>query len=123
MHHVEAQVAHLYPSQQGVHIRAVGVHQPPRFVNQAADLNNLLVEKAQRAWKGYHHPCQVRRGLPLEGFQVAVAVVVRRNRHYSEARHGRRSRVCSVGAVGHQHLQPPPVAPLLMILLNHENAG
>ena len=123
VHHVEAQVSQLGAPQEGVHIGAVAVDDPARFVDEPAHLQDVGIEQSQCAGQRQHDARQLRaRGLS-QRLDVRVAARVRRQRHDLEARHGRRGGVRPVGAVGDEHLAPRGVASGEMVSPRHQHPG
>ena len=120
---IETQLPQLGSTEQGVHVRAVAVHQPAAFVHDAAHFQYVGVEQAQRTGQRYHHAGQIISGQLAQRIQVGVAVSVGGQRYHVKAGHRGRRRVGSVGAVRYCHLRAPRVAASQMVGSNHEYAA
>ncbi len=109
MDDVEAHVAGARVAHHRVEVGAVVVERPPRLVDQAGDLGDVLVEEAERVGVGQHQAGDlvgVLVDLRPQVVHLHPAALVRRDLDHLVAGHRHRGRVGPVRGVGSQHLGP-----------------
>ena len=123
VHNVKAHVARTRRSQHGIEVCAVVIQQRSAGVDELFYLGNGLLKESKCVGVGHHHGGY---GVVEQPFQVVnVNDSLRRALHFHhlKAAHGSRSRVGSVGRVGHNHFRAFSVATALMVTSYHHQAG
>src|SRR5699024_951647 len=120
---VEAHVAGADHAHDGVEVGPVVVAQAPGLVDQAGDLQDVVVEDAHGVGVGEHQPRGVVPQHGLQGLQVHAAVGGGGDVHHLVAAHGGGGGVGAVGGVGNDDLPPLAVAPGVVVLLDEQHAG
>src|SRR5690242_20175830 len=102
VHYIEANLAGLNDTQNGVKVRAVTVHQAARLVNDLGHFQQILVKQTQGIGVGEHQTGRIRPGHLAQVGQIYIATAVTFDRDYLETAHRSGGRVGAVGSVGNQ---------------------
>ena len=120
---VEAHVAGAGDADQRIEVRAVVVDERAGLVRETRDVDDVLLEDAERVRVGEHHRGDGAVEVLREILDVDGAVVIALHRHDVEpARRGRR-RVGTVRGVGDEHARAIRVAAVRMVRLDHAQPG
>ena len=120
---VKAHVAGAHHAHDGVEIGPVIVAEAAGLVDQAGDLQDVLIEEAHGVGIGEHEPRGVLPQDRLQGLQVHAAVRGGGDVHHLVAAHGGGGGVGAVGGIGHDDLAALRIAPAGVILLDEQHAG
>ena len=101
---VEAHVARLDLAENGIEVGAVVIQQPAGVVHDFLDVEDVLLEHAQRRRIGEHQPRGLRADRGLERGEIDVALAVGGDLAHDVAAHHRRRRIGAVRRIRHQDL-------------------
>ena len=119
---VETQVAELDPSDNGVEVGAVAVHNAAGVADDPGYIQDIRVEEAKSAGQGYHQPCEFVAYGVSQGIEIGVSVGVRGQRDDVETSHRCGCRVGPVRRVGDQNVLALIVAAIEMVGPCHQKA-
>ena len=120
VHDIDAKLTGLGYPQQGVHIRAIAIHQTTGLMHDGGDIAYILIEQTQGVWVGEHETSEGLVTFCLQGFQIDIAALIRGNLLDDKAAHCRGGRVGTMGGVGDKDLVAFSVSVDLMILLDDQ---
>ena len=120
---VEAHVARADDAHDGVEVRAVVVAQSARVVDDLRDLQNVLIEDADRVRIREHQSRRVGADGGTQRVEIDAAIRAGGDVHHLIAAHGGGGGVRSVGGVGHDDLRARGVAAVGMVCLDEQHAG
>ena len=123
MDHVEAHVPRAALPHDGVKVRTVIVHEPPRVMDDSSYLGDVAVEDPQRVGVGEHKPRGLGANDAREGLKIYAPVLVGWNLDGLESRHDRRRRIGAMGRIGDDDLRPSlQVAPVSVVCSYQEHS-
>ena len=121
VHHVEPHVARAADTKHRVEVCSVIIHQRATVVHHFSNLRYARLEQAERVGIGHHHRGHRVIKQFVQMFNVHRTVSRAFHLDHFKSTDCRRSRIGSVGRVGHYHLCPLHVAPAFMISTdNHQ---
>ena len=120
---VEAHVARADDAHDGVEVRAVVVAQSARVVDDLRDLEDVLVENADRVRIREHQSRRVGTDGGAQRVEIDAAIRAGGDVHHLIAAHGGGGGVRSVGGVGHDDLRACGVAAVGVVCLDEQHAG
>ena len=124
--HVDAVKAHIagaHHAHDGVEVGAVVVAQAACLVDEAGDLQDVLIKDTHGVGVGQHQTGGILAQGGPEGVQIHAAVRAGGDVHHVVAAHGGGGGVGAVGAVGDDDLGALVVAAGVMILLDEQHTG
>ena len=122
MHHVKAHVAGACDAHDGVEIRSVVVAQAARFVDDARDLKDVAVKKANRVRVREHKARRVGADGGFERFEIDAAVWAGGDVHDREARHCGARGVRAVGGVRDDDLRAGRILAVAVVGLDEQKS-
>ena len=120
---VEAHVAGADYAHNGVQVGTVVVAQTASLVDQAGDLQDVLIEDTYGVGVGKHQTGGILAQNSLQRLQIHAAVGCGGDVYDGVATHGSGGGVSAVGGVGDDDLAALAVAPGFMVLLDQQHAG
>ena len=120
---VEAHRARLDLAEDGVEVRTVVVQQPARGVHDVADVEDALLEHAERGGIGQHQTRGLRPDRGAQALDVDIAVAIGGDLAHREAAHGRGGGIGAVRRIRHDDLRARVVATRGVPRANHRHTG